>query len=210
MRDAYHLLKPEQKSLVDEMKVLLEQEEDNTNRVGMLERLAGMWYSWGFFDVSGYYAEQIAEARNTADAWAIAGTTYTQGIKSSQDERTKAYCADQARAAFDQSKLMQPDNPDVDLNRAMTYIYQPDETNPMAAIQMLLQLKNQYPDYAPVYRNLGNLANQTGQYEKALERLRTAWTLEGDKAKVSCLLKETFTGLGIADSVEYYNKLCKN
>jgi tetratricopeptide (TPR) repeat protein len=210
LRDAYHTLDNDQKNQIDEMNVLLEREEDESSKMGMMERLAGMWYNWGHYDVSGHYAEKIAEARNTAEAWAIAGTTYSQGIQAGQDDRTKQYCADKARAAFDQAKLIQPDNPNVDLNRALTFIYRADESNPMAGIQMLLQLKNQYPDYAPVYRNLGRLANQTGQFEKALERLRTAWALEGDRAKVSCLLEETFVGLGIPDSIEYYSKLCKN
>lgn len=210
LRDAYHALKTDQKSQVDELNVLLEREELESNRLGIMERLAGLWYRWGFYDVSGHFAEQIAEIRNSADAWAIAGTTYSQGINSSEGEREKVFCAERARAAFDQAKLLRPDNPDVDLNHALTYVYQPDETNPMAGIQMLLQLKRQYPEYAPVYRNLGSLGNQTGQYEKALERLRTAWRLEGDQGKVSCLLVETFAGLGIPDSVNYYKNICKN
>lgn len=210
LRNAHKALTQEQRVSIDELNVMLERAESEVERIKLLEQLAGRWYSFGQYAVSGHYAEEIAEMRDDAEAWAIAGTTYAQGLAAVSDEREKVYCAEKARAAFDQSKLLQPDNKDVDLNHALTYIQLPDESNPMAGIQMLLKLKNQYPKYAPVYRHLGRLGIQTGQYQKALERLRVAWSLEKDEQKVSCLLTEAFSALGQADSASYYNQYCKN
>jgi len=210
LRDAYHELDQAQRVQIDEINILIEKAEDEESELRLTEQLAGLWYTWGRYDVSGYYAEQIADVRNSADAWSIAGTTYSLGIRNSQDEQTVKYCTERARAAFDQAKLLQPENPDADLNKALTYVYRPEEDNPMAGIQMLLEVKNKYPDYAPVYRNLGTFAIQTGQFEKALERLRQAWALEGDKGKVSCLLAQAFEATQAIDSAQYYTQICKN
>lgn len=210
LRDAYHKLTAEQRTQVDEIKVLLERAEDESRRLGLLETLAGLWYRWGHYDISGIYAEEIAEKRNTAEAWAITGTTFTRGIQLDKDERTRQFCAEKARAAFDQAKIIEPENPEVDLNKALTYVYMPESSNPMAGIQQLLQLKDAYPDYGPVYRYLGMLANQTGQFQRALERLRMAWVLEEDREEVGCLLTETFTALSMPDSARFYSQYCKN
>ena len=210
LREAHHSVKPQERVQIDELGVLIERASSDQERIGYLEQLAGMWYSLGHYAVSGHYASKIAEIRKDASSWSIVGTTYAQGISAAKEERDKKYCAEQARGAFDQAKLLDPSNKDVDLNKALTYISLPDEGNPMAGIQMMLKLKNQYPDYAPVYRHLGRLGIQTGQFDKALERLRTAWALEQDQGKVSCLLSEVFNALGKADSAQYYNQLCKN
>ncbi len=209
IREAYHQLSQGQKNQIDELKVLIEKETDESNRLMLLEQLAGLWYSYGRYDVSGHYAEEIANKRNTPEAWSIAGTTYTLGIKNASDDQIKAFCAERARGSFDQAKLLKPENPEVDLNKAMTYVYLPEETNPMAGIQMLLRVKDQYPDYAPVYRQLGTLAIQTGQYEKALERLRQALNLELEDKKTSCLLVQAFDALGQIDSARFYADQCK-
>ncbi len=210
MREAYHRLSSNQRSQIDELKVLIDQEKNDESKLNLLKQMSGLWYRWGHYDIAGHYAEKIAEIDDSADSWAIAGTTYAQGILSDLEDRTKLFCAEKSRAAFDQAKLLRPENPEVDLNRALTYVNLPDQSNPMAGIQMLLQVKTTFPKYAPVYRHLGRLANKTGQYDKALERLRTAWQLENDRGKVSCLLAETFKALGATDSTNYYSNICKN
>ena len=210
LQEAYHSLNSTQKTQVDELQVLLDQDNEVANKLSLLERLAGLWYTWGYFEVSGHYAEQIAQERNTAEAWAIAGTTYSRGIQADVDDRSKKYSANKARAAFEQSKLLQPDNPEVQLNLAMTYIHLPDDANPMAGIQMLLSLKDAYPSYEPVYRHLGLLALQTSQYAKAVERFSQAKALDASRIEINCLLADAFSGLNKVDSSAYYKTLCNN
>ena len=210
LKEAYHSLSGVQKAQVDEIQVMLEQSADEENNLNLYERLAGLWYAWGYFDVSGHYAEKIAEERNTPEAWSIAGTTYSRGIQADVDDRSKRYSANKARAAFEQSQLLQPDNPEVALNLALTYVQLPEQTNPMQGIQMLLNLKEAQPKYGPVYRHLGMLAIQTGQYEKAVERLRQASVLEPSRKEINCLLADAFIGLNQSDSSAYYKTLCNN
>ncbi len=210
LRDAYHQLDDEQKVQVDELKILIDRAGDNEERMRLLEQLAGLYYKWGRFDVSGYYAEEIALERNTLEAWSLAGTTYAAGIRILKSERNRSYCAERARSALEQAKLIDPSNPEIDLNLALTYVYLPEETRPMQGIQMLLQLKTQHPEYAPVYRHLGTFAMQTNQYEKAVERLKQAIALEGERGNVTCLLAEAYRALNQADSSSHYEQKCKN
>lgn len=210
LRNAHGALSPNIKNQLGEIDVLMERATSDEERLELKERQAGLWFQANQWAISGHYAEEIAEQRQTVEAWSIAGTTFTRCIQMEQDEKVKAFCADHARSAFDQALLIEPKNPDAELNKALTYIYRPDGDNPMAGIQMLLAIKNDYPDYAPVYRTLGRFAIQTGQYEKALERLRQAYSLEKDAGKVSCLLAEAFTAMQKADSAAYYTQLCNN
>lgn len=208
IRDAHHDLSPELKNQLDEANVLMERATSDEERLQLKERLSSIWFAANQYAIAGHYAEQIAEERQDVESWSIAGTVFTQGIQREEDQKVKAFCADHAREAFNQALLIEPANPEAELNKALTFIYQPDESNPMAGIQMLLAIKKDYPDYAPVYRTLGRFAIQTGQYEKALERLRQAYSLEKDAGKVSCLMAQAFTAMEQLDSAAYYTGLC--
>lgn len=173
-----------------------------------MEKLAGKWYELNFPAISGYYAEEIAKISNTEDAWSIAGTTFTMGLKGEKSEKVKAYCAQHALSAFEKTISLSPDNVDHRINQALVYLDYPAEGNPMKGIQMLLSLKDKYPQNAAVLVQLGGLAIKTGQFDKAIERLSAALGLEEKNVKANCLIAQAYEGKGDMLNAKLFNDKC--
>nr|HRO74505.1 bacterial transcriptional activator domain-containing protein [Saprospiraceae bacterium] len=71
-------------------------------------------------------------------------------------------------------------------------------------------LNKQHPKNVTVLNQLGRLALQTKQYDKALERLEAAIQLEPDNKNTNCLLATVYQETGNQAKADEYNKKCVN
>ena len=92
---------------------------------------------------------------------------------------------------------------------AMVYVDKPLEDNPMKGILMLRELNTKHPENADVNIQLGRLAIKTGQFEKAVERLKKAVELSPGTVSIYCLLADAYTGLGDKTNAGLAEKKCK-
>lgn len=159
--------------------------EDN-NREALAEyqkKLSGFWFSKGFIELAGYHAEQVAIVENTAEAWSIAGTTWSFCAQRAQDDQLQKFCVERARACIESAISMEPDNIAYRINQSLLLTDHPDPSNPMLGITMLLQLVDEYPDdYRPLF-HLGRLAYDTNQYERCVERMEKVISMEPNELR---------------------------
>ncbi len=174
----------------------LQKDVAEEEKIALLKSLSGNWYKLKRYGLAGFYAQRIAETENTADAWSIAGTSYASGVISTKDKAEKSYCFNRAIKAFENASSLEPDNINHQVNLALCYVENPLENQPMKGISLLLDLLEKNPDSVPVLTNLGRLAIRTGQFDKAVERLAKAKSLEPKNANVTLLLSEAYNGLG--------------
>jgi len=80
----------------------------------------------------------------------------------------------------------------------------------MQGILMLRDLNTKYPKNVAVLNQLGKLALQTNQSERALERLEAAIKLEPENNVTICLLAEAYSQLGDKTKATEYKKKCVN
>ena len=180
---------------------------DDTVKVAKLKQLSAAWYEQGNTLISGYYAEEIAKLTGEHDAWAVAGTTYILGMRSVRDEANRSYARKRAIQAIETAISLEPDNVSDQINLALIYVEAPD-TNPMQGILMLRDLNDKYPASVKVLNQLARLAIQTGQTEKALERLTTAYGLEPDNQNTVCMLAKAYEMSGDQQKVLQFQQLC--
>jgi len=204
--EAKELLKDEQSSYIHVLESDLRAQSDDP--IPVLEKLAAKWFELDFPAISGYYAEEIAKKLGTEEAWSIAGTTFTMALKGEKSEKVRAYCSQHALSAFEKTISLSPDNVDHRINQALVYIDNPEKENPMKGIQMLLSLKDKYPEDASVLIQLGRLAIKTKQYDRAIERLSTALELDNNNDKANCLLAQAYEGTGDMISARLFNDKC--
>ena len=183
-------------------------EGDTVSQLASLEALSGKWYSLGKYGVAAGYAEQIAELRQTATAWNIAGANYVYCLQNEQEDKVKSYCTDRAVSAFETAAAMEPGNADHRINLALVYVENPPEDNPMRGIRMLLSLNEREPDNVNVLGQLGRLAIQTKQFDRAVERLEKAVSLQPQNLRVNCLLAEAYRGTGQTAQAEQFQSRC--
>lgn len=167
---------------------------NDSAKLELTEQLAGAWYRAEHPAISGYYAQQIAEQRETAEAWSIAGTTFTICTQRASEEKIRSFCGGRAVQAYESAISLEPDNVSHRVNLALVYTSNPPSDNPMKGVLQLRELNNQYPTNTTVLIALGRLAIQTGQYARAIERLGEAVRLQPDNQAARCLLADAYQG----------------
>jgi Flp pilus assembly protein TadD len=140
----------------------------------------------------------------------VAGGTYFNGIAAAQDNALiRTYCADRAVKAFENAASLAPDQPDYRVNLALVYAENPPPDNPMKAVLMLRDLESKYPSAPSVYNALGRLAIKTAQWERAIERLEKARSLDPSNPNTPCLLAKAYEGAGNTAQAAEMARLCK-
>jgi tetratricopeptide (TPR) repeat protein len=206
--EARKSLKPDQISVIE--RIQSELDRDTANKIETLEMLSSKWYELGFPVISGHYAEEIATKKNTEEAWSIAGTTYSLGLKSVKSEKEKDFSREKAILSFEKAISLNPSNVNHRINTAICYVEHPPKDNVMAGIMMLRDLNTKYPENVNVLNQLARLALKTNQIDRAFERLNQAIKLEDKNKTTICLLAEAYEAKGDIANAELYKKQCLN
>ncbi len=211
LKDAMATLDAQQKSIIEAINLDVEKSsKDTTALIERIKSLSGTWYEFGFPAISGSYAEDIANMLKTDESWSIAGTTYAICVKNSEDPKVKDFCSKRAIKAFEKAISIAPENIEYRINLAICYVDNPVQDNPMQGILMLRELNTNNPENVSVLNQLGKLAIQTNQNERALERLETAIGLEPENQTTICLLATAYKNIGNASKADEYSNKCVN
>lgn len=181
------------------------QQVEEAEHANVLKEISGFWFRQKEYYLAGSFAEQVAELLETAEAWGIAGTTYLAGISEAPPERKQA-CLSKAVESLDNAISLAPEQVEYRVNKALAYVKAPPEGNPMQGIQMLLRLEERFPESAVVLINLAKLAVETGQFERAKQRLESAALLEPDSPRIVCLLADVLAQLGDPEGAAWKEK----
>lgn len=202
-------LKKEQIDKLQILEKVLATTNNDSTKVETLKQLAAFWYEAGKAEVSGYYAEKVSDILNDKEALQITGTTYRIAIVSSKDENIKDICSQKASKAFEKAIAIDSSNVNYQMQLAMVFVDRPLQDNPMKGILMLRDLNAKYPDNVDVIVQLGKLAIQTGQFDKAIERFKKATVLSPETPSIFCLLAEAYNGKGDKANADLAIRNCK-
>jgi len=209
IRDVQSTLSPAQAALLIALEREIEESTSDTLKVELLKQLSGKWFEYKQPHIAGFYAEQVAEIENTVEAWSITGTSFAATFKGPFEDKVKTYSLDRAVTAFENAISINPEDVRSKVNLALCYVERPPEQNPMKGILMLLDYDKQYPDNSLVLLNLGRLAIQTGQYEKAIGRLERVINITPENIQSYCLLAVAYDKIGNSEKATSYQAKCK-
>ena len=195
---------------IQEYEQRLSNVEQDSQKVQYLKSLASIWFSEDKPLVSGHYAEKIASVIQDLTSWSIAGTTYSIAAQRSEDDQEKKYAIGKSRLAFENALSLEPDNTDNKINLALTYVEVPLEDNPMKGILMLRDMNQSDPENVPVIMQLARLSLQTGQLDKAVDRLLKVTQLRPTFKDAHCMLAEVYRRKGEMSEAEAAQEKCDN
>jgi tetratricopeptide (TPR) repeat protein len=207
IKDALPQLDNQKKSVIEAMNLDLNASDaDTLKKIEILKSLSGTWYEFGFPEISGIYAEDIAKMDKSAESWSITGTTFALCVKNNEKENVRDFCSKRAVKAFENAISIQPDVVEHRINLAICYVDNPLQDNPMQGILMLRDLSEKYPENVSVLNQLARLALQTNQIEKAIQRLESAIAIEPENKNTICLLATAYKSAGDARAQEFEEK----
>lgn len=210
LNDAKSSLSTENSSQILSIEARLNEAKTDSAKVEILKELSGRWFEMNKIEIAGLYAGQVAGIENDDNAWSIAGTTYTICAQRSQDQTVKMFCAGRAVKAFENAISLNPANTTHKVNLAVCYTENPPKENPMKGILMLTDLAEKEPENVLVMTTLARFAIQTGQFDRAIERLQKAISLEPENIKANCLLAQAWQGKGDLAQAEKYAQKCNH
>ncbi len=157
---------------INELRRLVEEEENIDKKANFAHSLARRYLDYGMVDSAARYAEAIQGWKKTPSEL-VADIFFTAYERSPGPEQAREY-AERARDIL--QSLLDKDPTDLVLkNRlAMTLVV---SENPMAGVSMLREILAQDETNRQAILNLGLLAIQSGQFERAKERFENLISL---------------------------------
>ena len=210
LAEARQALNEEQIALVDQVTEDVRNASSKEDKISTYKALSSAWFSLGRKDISGFYAEEVAKRDSTAEAWSIAGTTYTLAVQGTEDEKVIEWSGKRAVTAFEQAISLDPENTDHKINLALTYVENPLSAQPMKGIMMLRDLNQNEPENVKVINQLARLAIRTNQFDRAIERLTKALTIDPNNKTSNCLIAQAYGAIGNTAEAEKYQSNCTN
>ncbi len=208
-KEAVTGLKPEEKNYLETLESEVSNVNEDSVKSRLLKDLSHFWYSHQDDLLAGLYAKAVADVENTADSWSIAGASFATILQKKElDEKKLGFARDEAVACFENAISLEPKVVEYRINQALCYIEVPSQEMPMKGIQMLVGLATNFPDSPLPSFQLARLAVQTGQYERAAERIEQALALDPKNSRIACLGVEIYKALHQPDKVEKLNGVC--
>ncbi len=162
----------EVESQINDLRRLIGEKENIDKKANFAHALARRFLDYGVVDSAASIAEDIEKWKIIPSELA-ADIYFTAYERSPDPERAKKY-AEKARAVLDQLLDKDPTNLFLKNRLAMTLVV---SENPMAGISMLREILNQDETNRQAILNLGLLAIQSGQFERARERFENLISL---------------------------------
>lgn len=141
--------------------------EDQKNTI-FADSLADLYMRAGQFDSAAWFAEEAATFFNTQESFMKAGNSYYEAYTFAMDPEKRNLLATKTRDFLGKVLEKDPKNHEVKAKMAMTYL---GSASPMQGIMMLREILVEDPKNETALFNMGILSVQSGQYDKAIERL---------------------------------------
>ena len=161
------------------------------------DSLANLYHEAGKFDSAAWFAGEASAFFNTKESFLKSGNNYYEAFTFAVDLKKQKALAEKAQFFFAKVLEVEPRNLEVKTKMAMTYV---SSSAPMQGIKILREVLAQDPKNELALFNMGMLSIQSGQFDRAIERLEqlievnpmhlqgqlllgVAYMNKGDKAK---------------------------
>lgn len=182
---------------VEEIDALLAKADkatDKSQKSTIYKEVAQIWQQHKQLPQAAYYYTEAAKLENSEKSLNFAARLNSELLRSAESASVRAWAAQQAIAAFEQSLELNRDNDTVKMALAAAYV---DGTSqPMQGIQLLLGITREQPNHIQANLMLGQLAIRSGQMDKAQERFEKVLSIEPENTEALYFLAEVYKSKG--------------
>jgi outer membrane protein len=132
------------------------------------DSLRSLYTQAGQFDSAAWFGEQAASFFKTTESYLKAGDSYYEAYTFALQPEKQKTMAEKAQFWLGKSIEANPKNLEARTKMAMTYL---SSSSPMKGIQMMREVLAEDPKNEFTLFNMGMLSIQSGQFDRAIERL---------------------------------------
>jgi tetratricopeptide (TPR) repeat protein len=141
------------------------------SKLALQKQLAAAWDDVNQPASAAFYYQLLARNENKLDDWLNAGNRFNEAYKLTQDTTAQPVFTLNAVEAFQNALKLKPASLEAKTGLGTAYVN--GGATPMQGIALLLEVVKQDPTNRSANLNLGMFSIKSGQYEKAIERLKT-------------------------------------
>lgn len=183
----------------------------NTEDTAAIKKLylqsSEFWKNNGNSAIGSYYFYQFANIEATKTAYSNAGDVLIEAYKNHADSIISNNLITFAVRSYENA--VEKDSSDVELQIKLADVYVQGSQEPMKGIGILRELETKYPNNISVLMALGRMSIQSGQYDKAKERLKSVLALEPQNTEALYFLAITEAQLGHKGEAIKLFEMCK-
>ncbi|HNI32598.1 MAG TPA: tetratricopeptide repeat protein, partial [Chitinophagales bacterium] len=154
-----------------------------------------------------YYYYQAMSANKSKQTLESVADTLVYAYKTTEDSVILNNLITFALRSYEEA--VKQDTSDVDLRLKLAEAYIQGSQEPMKGVAILKELENKHPNDINILMSLGRLSIQSGQLDKAKERLKKILTLEPQNREAIYFLAITEAQLGHTEEAIRLFELCK-
>jgi len=147
----------------------------------------------GQFDSAAWFAEKSASFFNTMDSYRKTGNSYYEAYTFAMDAEKQGNMAEKTREYLSKVVASNPSDLDARNKIAMTYM---SSSTPMEGIQLLRKILEEAPENEGALFNMGMLAIQSGQHDRAIDWLTKLIKVNEDHLQGQLLLGVAYQNKG--------------
>jgi tetratricopeptide (TPR) repeat protein len=183
----------------------------STNKISAYNSLAAFWKdSIHLFEPFAYYTEAASKLDNSEKSLTFAAQIFLEGLRGEDDLAKVEWESGEAISLYEKALALNPENDDLKIELASCYIYgkgrsgDPQET--MKGIQQLLSVVRKDSTNMKAQMVLGVGGYVSGQYDKAITRLKKVVTAQPDNFEATAFLADTYAAQGNKEeAIKWYN-----
>jgi tetratricopeptide (TPR) repeat protein len=219
LQAAHSRLSPERLSYVNRLENSVVRGDVKTQQLNAFRQLAAFWKDSvqdGFLPFA-YYMGQAGKLENSEKSLTFAAQLFLNSLRSQTNPALKQWMATEAKQLFEKALELNPSNDSTKVGLGATYIFGSIASSPqevMQGIQRILEVAKRDSSnmYAQYMLGLGGI--ESGQFDKAIERLTNVVRHEPGNLKALLTLAEAYERKGDkANAIEWYTnskKLIRN
>ncbi len=209
LAEAKKQLNPAQQARITTLENSITRGDLKNQKIDLYGQLASYWkdsvkqdapYLW--------YLGEKAKLENTEKNLNFAAQSYLEELKTVSEPATRSWMADQAQTLFSRVLEMNPSNDSAKVGWGSTFIFGASgASSPMEGIMKIREVAQK--DSTNMYAQfmLGYGAMMTGQFDRAIERLKTVTRFEPSNNEAVFLLAEAYERSGDkANAIKWYQE----
>ena len=183
----------------------------SSNKINTYKSLAAFWKdSIHLFEPFAYYTEAASKLDNSEKSLTFAAQIFLDGLRGEDDLVKVEWESGEAISLYEKALALNPESDDLKIALASCYIYgkgrsgDPQET--MKGIQQLLSVVRKDSTNMKAQMVLGVGGYVSGQYDKAIARLKKVVTAEPNNFEATAFLADTYAAQGNKEeAIKWYN-----
>ena len=208
-------LTPAQLSHVNRLQNSVVRGDVTAQQISADRQLARFWkdsVADGFL-LYAYYTGEAAKLENSEKSLNFAARNFLEGVQAQEDAGVRSWMAGESKSLFEKVLSLNPGDDSAKVGLGASYIFGApagDPTEAMHGIQQILEVVNRDSTnmYAQFMLGVGGI--QSGQYDKAIERLTTVVRHQPENVEAMLLLGEAYQEKGDKpDAINYYERAKK-